>query len=98
MIVLHGNTPVGVLRLDRQAGGTEVSILVDPQFQGRGIAAAALRIAHFVYDGESFVATVHPQNQASAALFRGCGYRPDGDRLRYGRQTESLRAPAGMLQ
>lgn len=77
MLVMDGDEPVGVLRLDAVDGPTvrEVSIYVDPERHGRGIAGAALKLAHTIYPSWTFQAEAHAENQASHALFRAAGYR-----------------------
>jgi UDP-2,4-diacetamido-2,4,6-trideoxy-beta-L-altropyranose hydrolase len=77
-IVLVDEIPAGVLRLDRQVGGAfEVSILVDPAVQGKGIAHAALRAARRLLPSVPFQAEVHRDNVASRRLFSSCGYQEE---------------------
>jgi RimJ/RimL family protein N-acetyltransferase len=78
--------PVGVLRLDRigtvgesARDGFLVSILVDPKFEGRGVAKAALRAARRLMAGQRLVAEVTDANVASRRAFEASGYhRHDG--------------------
>lgn len=82
-IVLFDEIPAGVLRLDRQADGAfEVSILVDPTVQGKGIAQAALRAARRLLPSVPFQAEVHRDNAASRRLFSNCGYQEEPGRGR----------------
>jgi UDP-2,4-diacetamido-2,4,6-trideoxy-beta-L-altropyranose hydrolase len=76
-IVLHDKQPAGVLRFDHlpKADGFEVSILVDPEKYGRGIAAAALTLGRNLFVCTRLVAEVLPGNEASHKLFRRAGYR-----------------------
>jgi len=77
MLIMDGEEPVGVLRLDAVDGPTvrEVSIYVAPERHGRGIAGAALDLARTIYPRWTFHAEVLAENQASHALFRAAGYR-----------------------
>lgn len=77
-LVLHGQAPAGVLRLDRMevSESYEVSILVDPDKYGLGIATAALSLGRALLPGARLVAEVLPENAASHNLFKRAGYRP----------------------
>lgn len=83
-IIDHGAAAAGMLRLDRRFDRTaecwEVSILVAPERQGLGIAAAALRLGRALLPTAHLVAEVLAGNEASQWLFRAAGYRlePDG--------------------
>jgi len=92
-VILHGNTPVGVLRLDLKAGNGkaagetrksgshyDVSILVARRYTGVGIGTAALKAARRLIPWADFVADVHEGNATSHALFRAAGYRSEGGR------------------
>lgn len=75
-IVMHGETPAGVLRLDRQADmGFQISILIDASHQRLGLARAALLLARRLMPDVLLLAEVLPGNEGSAALFRDAGYR-----------------------
>lgn len=84
-IILHGETPSGVLRLDRQPasdGGAlkmEVSIYVAPGHYRLGIAHCALSLARKLVPESEFLAEVLPGNTASHALFQKAGFIQDGD-------------------
>ena len=77
MLVMEGDEPVGVLRLDAIDGpmAREVSIYVAPERHGQGIGAAALKLAHSIYPSWTFHAEALAENRASHALFRSAGYR-----------------------
>lgn len=85
-VILEDDVPVGVLRLDRlpersrakRVACLEVSILVAPSHHRRGIATAALRAARTANPGAMLYAMILPDNTASAALFRQCGYSKVG--------------------
>lgn len=86
-VIMHGDVPVGALRLDLRTGtngewkkseraGTlhDVSIFVAREHTGLGIGTAALRSARRLIPWAHFVADVHAENAASHALFRAAGY------------------------
>ena len=77
MIVMNGDEPVGVLRLDTVSGSLEreISIYVAPERYGQGIAGAALQLARTIYANWTFHAEVLADNRASHALFQAAGYR-----------------------
>lgn len=78
MLVLLGDSPAGMARLDQKNPGVyEVSILVDPDKQGRGIGKAALAGLRKLRPGAIFEAQVMAQNAASVALFLAAGYVPE---------------------
>jgi L-amino acid N-acyltransferase YncA len=70
------------------AGVADLSVYVDPSAQGRGVGRALLE--HLVDDTErsgiwTLQAGVFPENAASLALHRRCGFRLVGTRERIGR-------------
>lgn len=77
-IILHAGqvTAAGVVRLDKSENGNYiVSIYVDPQYFGKGIASAALNYIGTVHDNLTIEATVLKENRASQALFKKAGYQ-----------------------
>jgi UDP-2,4-diacetamido-2,4,6-trideoxy-beta-L-altropyranose hydrolase len=69
----------GMLRLDRRASDTrefEVSILIAPDFYGRGIASVALDFIRKLDPVATFMAEVHVENEASRRLFLKAGFTP----------------------
>jgi L-amino acid N-acyltransferase YncA len=69
-------------------GVADLSVYVDPSAQGRGVGRALLE--HLVDDTEgsgiwTLQAGVFPENAASLALHRRCGFRVVGTRERIGR-------------
>ena len=81
-IILSGDKPAGVLRLDNISGnreGFEVSIFVDPKKKRRGIARAALDQAKFLVGDDPIWAWISEKNSASHALFYGAGFEPEQD-------------------
>lgn len=76
MIVSADEQPAGILRIDRRSSAdSEVSILVAPEWQGRGIAGAVLPYARQLRPRQCLHAYVASDNTASLALFRSAGYR-----------------------
>jgi phosphinothricin acetyltransferase len=69
------------------SGVADLSIYVDPAAQGRGVGRALLE--HLIADAEragiwTIQAGVFPENEASLALHRRCGFRVVGTRERIG--------------
>lgn len=76
-VVVHGDRPAGVARLDRDAAASDewlVSILIAPEARRFGLAAAALALLRRLAPEATLRAAVHPENAASVALFAGAGY------------------------
>ncbi|MEQ8356266.1 MAG: UDP-2,4-diacetamido-2,4,6-trideoxy-beta-L-altropyranose hydrolase [Kiloniellaceae bacterium] len=90
IITLDGEA-AGMLRLDPlhstgdslQPPHCEVSILVDPERRGLGIALEALTFLRRWQGKAIIVAEVLEGNQASANLFRAADYQPGSDGLLY---------------
>jgi RimJ/RimL family protein N-acetyltransferase len=81
-IGLEGTAPIGQVRFDRVSdGAVEVSISVGARARNRGLGRALLSagLEAARRDGslgvQTFVARIRPDNKASAALFRGAGFR-----------------------
>ncbi len=75
MMIISGDDDAGSVRLDGQSDGSyEISIYIDPPFFKRGLATAALRLLRKLWPGVSLVADVLPENTASLALFKKCGF------------------------
>ena len=69
------------------AGVTDLSVYVDPAAQGRGVGRSLLE--HLMADAEAagiwtLQAGIFPENEASLALHRRCGFRVVGTRERIG--------------
>jgi len=91
-LILHDGAPVGVLRFDRLDATPihEVSILLDPRLQGRGIAAAALRLGQALFRGAILHAEVDPANTASRRLSEQAGFHAiDARRFDWSREPQS---------
>lgn len=71
---------VGVVRLDRITSGCYlVSIFIDPDCYGRGIALAALEVVDSIHPDITLHATVLKANLASQRLFKKAGYQQVDD-------------------
>ena len=75
-------------------GVADLSVYVDPTAQGRGLGRALLE--HLIADTErsgiwTLQAGVFPENAASLALHRSCGFRVVGTRERIGELDGSWR-------
>lgn len=80
-LIEFADKKVGVIRLDKQdAGLFEVSVLIDPEYHGLGIASMALSIIKTKYNGKKLLAFINPKNSASINLFENAGFRFDGTR------------------
>ena len=77
--IIVSGAPAGMLRLDRQADPSrrhfEVSILLNPDYYGQGVAAAALRLIRQLEINAVFTAEIHPDNHASHVLFEQAGFK-----------------------
>jgi len=85
LLGLAEGQPCGFVRLDwfgadRDRSQYLISIATAPGQHGRGIGTAMLNMARGLAPGAHFCAKVLPENEASLALFRSCGYalRADG--------------------
>ncbi|MBS4047997.1 MAG: UDP-2,4-diacetamido-2,4,6-trideoxy-beta-L-altropyranose hydrolase [Alphaproteobacteria bacterium] len=77
LIIETATGPSGMIRLDGLSAQDpcEVSILVAPECQGRGIGHTGLRLASQLLPGRDYRAEVHVDNLASQRLFRAAGYQ-----------------------
>jgi UDP-2,4-diacetamido-2,4,6-trideoxy-beta-L-altropyranose hydrolase len=73
-MILHGEEPAGIVRLDRAAAGYEVSIVIDPERFRLGIGSIALALLHQLLPNEDLWAHVHDENIASRTMFQRVGY------------------------
>jgi len=85
LIGMSGDQPCGFIRLDWFGADKDrtqylVSIAAAPGQHGRGIGTGLLKAARALAPGAHFYAKVLAENEASLALFGGCGYAlgPDG--------------------
>ena len=74
-----GGVPVGFLRLEKHANGTEIVVVIGEKKQwGRGIGTAAVSLAlehaFFTWRTEQMVAHIHPENKRSMRAFRALGF------------------------
>lgn len=86
LVVEERGEPVGTVRFDREQPGLwEVSVTVAPAVRGRGLARRVLAVGEAAWrrevgTGPTVLASVRPDNTASARLFRSAGYRPAPER------------------
>ena len=83
-IVERDGAPAGSVRLDycgERMGAPmyEVSIFLDPQWYGRGVASKALGAAAQLMPFSYLKAVVRPENKASLRLFQRAGYEGEED-------------------
>jgi UDP-2,4-diacetamido-2,4,6-trideoxy-beta-L-altropyranose hydrolase len=64
--------PIDVRSVDR---ALEVSLLVAPDYQGAGVARAALELAKKVVPNAPLVAEIAPENKQSLAAFQSAGFK-----------------------
>lgn len=86
--IIYRENSVGMLRLDHLQSSPlqfEISILLAPEFHGRGIARQALRQARKLVPFGEILAFIQPENQASLRTFAAAGYQP-AERDNYFRQ------------
>lgn len=77
--ILYQGFSVGMLRLDHKNLKPlqfEVSVLIAPNYHGRGIAPMALRLARRLVPFGEFLAFIKPENRASLRAFAAAGYKP----------------------
>ena len=76
LYMIHSNKlPVGTLRLDKQHNNEyEISILIDPTKQGKGLALNALNQLPFLIKNGTFIAIIHKDNISSQNVFKKAGF------------------------
>ena len=82
-VIEYSGSPVGTIRFDLKAEDSfEVSILVEPSYQGKGIAKAATIAALRDIGSElpyfTIFASVHEKNTASIKLFTSLDFQESG--------------------
>lgn len=76
-IILYDGQKAGIARLDLKEGEThEVSILISPEFQGKGLGVATLKLLRSSQPSAIFRAEILPGNAISHKIFDKAGYRP----------------------
>lgn len=80
MVEVKGRA-AGLVRIDREAEASEVSIVVAPERRGQGVGKAALALARRLVPRDRLTAFVKPENAASLKLFERAGYELAGDGL-----------------
>lgn len=78
-IIVCDGEAAGILRFDRVSDGTgfEVSVLIAPAKYKMGIGLCALKLGRRLFPDDEVHAEVLPGNEASHALFRQAGYKPE---------------------
>ena len=78
----EGQTPVGQLRVDNEKEGPVFSIIVAPEFQGKGYGTDMIRMAAGKTFEDSTLKTIHayvkPDNPASDRAFMNAGFQQNG--------------------
>ena len=75
-LVMEEDSPAGILRLDEiNSDQIEVSIAVQPEFRGRGIASRAFEEVFRSMPNRRFKAVINIRNKASVKLFEGLGFK-----------------------
>lgn len=72
-IVVEGDRPVGVLRLDRDGAQTRMSLALDARARGRGLGRRAIAAACLAWNAP-IVAEIHPANTPSRLAFEAAGF------------------------
>lgn len=68
--------PAGFARLNKcEDCSYEISILLDPAYQGQGIASKAINIMIKLFEGCTFKAYIYPENKKSISLFKNAGFK-----------------------
>lgn len=76
-IIHYNKVPVGTLRLDEQSQDEyEISILIAPSAQGKGIALNALNKIPRLKENGLFFADIHQDNINSIKVFKKAGFVP----------------------
>jgi len=80
-MIMYGEMPAGVLRLDPMLGpdgetGLLISIFVAPEMYRLGLGRCALTITQRTFPNDILFAEILPTNRASRALFESVGFVP----------------------
>lgn len=81
-VIMYGSDPAGIIRLDNvepRSEGVEVSILIAPACQGKGIAKKALCVLRKSNPAIKLIAEIFPENIVSVKLFTSAGYQMIND-------------------
>jgi len=81
-IICFNGLSVGVIALDKfnlsstsKKNHYEISILLHPEFKGKGIAKAAINLIKKMMPTSAFSAEIYPENQPSCKLFQQAGFK-----------------------
>lgn len=76
-IIYNQGIAVGSLRLDsKKEKSYEISILIEPSSQGKGIGLSALKQLPTIVNSATIIANVHRENKASHKLFISANFHP----------------------
>ena len=73
-VISESGHSCGMIRLQFDKGEAQVSVIVQPESTGRGLATFAVKKLTEIAIGEVLVAWVHRENTASYKLFSNCGF------------------------
>ncbi len=76
LVVECGAEAAGLMRLAPLKEGYELSVLIAPNMQGRGVGAAAIALACELVPASALHAQIDPANTASIKLFENQGFKP----------------------
>ncbi len=75
-ILMFGTLRIGVLRVDNiKVGELEISIIISPNYSGKGLAKQALQEIESLTPGRTLKAIIHNDNIPSKGLFLQSGFR-----------------------
>lgn len=77
-MITRGIKDLGVITLDwydSKRDECEVSLVINPEYYGQGIAKAGLEVAHALHKDAIFWAEILPENKASQAVFQKMKYK-----------------------
>lgn len=76
LVVECGTEAAGLIRLIPLGEDYELSVLIAPNMQGRGVGAAAIALACELVPAATLYASIAPANTASIKLFEREGFKP----------------------
>jgi RimJ/RimL family protein N-acetyltransferase len=74
LIAEHDGRKVGTIRFDDTQEHSELSWTISPQERGQGLGTAMLALALTSFPRDRFIAKIKPENLASSAMVRKCGF------------------------
>ncbi len=76
LVVVCEGEAAGLLRLSRLEAGCEISLLIAPHAQKKGIASVAITLARTLVPTATLCAQIDPANTVSTGLFEKLGFEP----------------------